>query len=74
MFINDAISDVIGDIPADVKHKKASEIYPTIFENGVFEKMVTCIEEERQIEYETNFEKCGKEFKDNPVYFKQRYK
>jgi hypothetical protein len=24
--------------------------------------------------YETNFEKCGKEFKDNPVYFKQRYK
>lgn len=23
--------------------------------------------------YETNFEKCGKEFKDNPVYFKQRY-
>ena len=59
LFINDAISDVIGDIPADVKHKKASEIYPTIFENGVFEKMVTCIEEERQIEYETNFEKDG---------------
>ena len=23
--------------------------------------------------YTTNFEKCGKEFKDNPVYFKQRY-
>ena len=23
--------------------------------------------------YTTNFEKCGKEFKDNPVYFKQLY-
>ena len=23
--------------------------------------------------YASNFEKCGKEFKDNPVYFKQRY-
>ena len=23
--------------------------------------------------YIENFEKCGKEFKDNPVYFKQRY-
>ncbi|MDN3667378.1 ATP-binding protein [Algibacter miyuki] len=59
LFINDSISDIIGDIPADVKHKKASEIYPNIFENGVFEKMVTCIEEERQIEYETQFDKNG---------------
>ena len=59
LFINDAISDVIGDIPADLKDKKASVIYPMIFENGVFEKMVTCIEEERQIEYETHFEKDG---------------
>lgn len=23
--------------------------------------------------YKANFEKCGKEFKDNPVFFKQRY-
>ena len=59
MFINDALSDVIGDIPAEVKHKKASEIYPAIFKNGVFEKMVICIEEERQIEYETQLENDG---------------
>lgn len=60
LFINDALSDVIGDIPADVKYKKASEIYPNIFENGVFEKMVTCIEEERKIQYETSYEQNGK--------------
>jgi PAS domain S-box-containing protein len=60
LFINDALSDVIGDIPVDVKHKKASEINPIIFENGVFEKMVTCIEEERKIEYETHYLQNGK--------------
>ena len=60
LFINDAITEINGHVPADVKDKKASEIYPEIFKDGVFEKMVTCIVEERQIEYETYYEQNGK--------------
>lgn len=60
LFTNDTITDTTGDILAEIKHKKASELYPAFFENGVFEKMVTCIEESRQIEYETQYQKNGK--------------
>ena len=60
LFTNDTITDTTGDILAEIKHKKASELYPAFFENGVFEKMVTCIEDSRQIEYETQYQKNGK--------------
>ncbi|MGR7813763.1 ATP-binding protein [Lacinutrix undariae] len=60
LFTNDTITDATGDILAEIKHKKASELYPAFFQNGVFEKMVTCIEESRQIEYETQYHKNGK--------------
>ncbi|KPM32117.1 Multi-sensor signal transduction histidine kinase [Croceitalea dokdonensis DOKDO 023] len=59
LFINDAINEITGDIPAEVKHKKVSEIYPTIFKSGVFEKLVTCIEEDREMNYETKYEQEG---------------
>ncbi|QLG44975.1 ATP-binding protein [Costertonia aggregata] len=59
LFMNDAINEVTGDIPETIKHKKASEIFPTIFTSGVFEKLVACIEENRQMEYETSYEKDG---------------
>lgn len=60
LFINDAINDITGDIPAEVKHKKVSEVYPTIFKDGIFQNLVTCVEEERHMEYETHYEQGGK--------------
>jgi len=60
LFINDAINEVTGDMPAEVKQKKVSETYPTIFKNGVFEKLVSCVKEGRQMDYETEYEQDGK--------------
>lgn len=59
LFVNDAINNVTGDIPVEIKHKKASEIFPTIFKNKVFENLVTCIEKGEQVDYETHYEKDG---------------
>lgn len=60
LFINDSQNESIkNNIPSELKYKRASEIYPDIFKNGVFEKMVSCIEEEQQVEYETHIEKNG---------------
>ena len=62
LFINDALNEGIkNNIPSELKYKRATEIYPNIFKNGVFEKMVSCIEESRQIEYETKINRNGKE-------------
>lgn len=60
LFINDAINELTGDIPAEIKNKKATEVYPGIFENGVFEHMVNCIENEKQVHYEVEHQIDGK--------------
>lgn len=59
LFMNDAINEVTGDIPETIKNKRASEIFPTMFTSDVFKKLATCIEEEKQVEYETSYEKDG---------------
>lgn len=60
LFMNDAINDITGDIPEEIKNKRASEIFPTIFTSGVFEKLTTCIEEDKQLSYETSYERDGR--------------
>jgi len=57
LFINDAINPVTGDTPNEIKNQKASKIFPAIFNSGVFEKLVICIEEEKQMVYETSYVK-----------------
>jgi len=59
LFMNDAINAITGNIPEEIKNKKASVIFPTIFTSGVFENLVTCIEEDQKVTYETSFEKEG---------------
>ncbi|MFS4446534.1 ATP-binding protein [Maribacter sp. 2307UL18-2] len=54
-FINEQISAVTGDIPAEVKHKKASEVYPSIFKTGVFEHLVAAVESGKPVEYEVPY-------------------
>lgn len=60
LFINDAINEITGEIPQEIKNKKVSELYPTIFENDVFNNLVRCVKEERQVVYETNYNQDGK--------------
>ena len=55
-FINDKIQPIIGNIPAEIVSKKASEIFPLIFTNGVFEKLVEAIESTKPVEYETYYD------------------
>jgi PAS domain S-box-containing protein len=59
LFMNDAINMVTGNLPEEIKNKKASVIFPTIFTSGVFENLVTCIEEDKKETYETSYEKEG---------------
>jgi signal transduction histidine kinase len=55
-FVNGRINDFLGIHPNQIKFKKVSEVFPTIFETGVFEKLVDAIENNRSITYETTFE------------------
>jgi signal transduction histidine kinase len=56
-FVNGRINDFLGIHPEQIKFKNVSEVFPTIFETGVFEKLVDAIENNRSIVYETSFEK-----------------
>ncbi len=56
-FVNSKIHDFMGIDPDIVKMKKVSEVFPTIFKNGVYEKLKYAIETNTAIDYETSFEK-----------------
>ncbi len=60
LFINERIGDVIKKTPKDMVGKRVSEATPTIFDTGVFEKMVACYTEDKKMEYETSYIKNGK--------------
>ncbi|MCX7550081.1 PAS domain-containing protein [Xanthomarina sp. F2636L] len=60
LFVNDRINPVTGDIPEDLKNKKVSQVFPDIFENGVFEHLVNAVELKKSEEYEVPLEKNGK--------------
>lgn len=59
LFMNDAINDITGDLPEEIRNRKASDIFPTIFTTGVFEKLTTCINEDREMSYETSYDRDG---------------
>ena len=54
-FLNEQISAVTGDIPSEVKNKKVSEVYPSIFESGVFDNLVKAIEDDTAVDYEVPY-------------------
>ena len=55
-FINDKAQPIIGTLPAEIANKKASEIFPVIFTNGVFKKLVDVVENKKPVEYETHYD------------------
>ncbi|ALJ03693.1 histidine kinase [Pseudalgibacter alginicilyticus] len=59
LFVNDKISPVTGDIPDDIKNKKLSEVFPNTFNSGVFEHLVSAVENDKAEEYEVPFTKNG---------------
>lgn len=59
-YINSKIEDITGDTPKTIIGTKASETFPTIFQTGVFEKMVNCLETGETLQYETKYETEGK--------------
>ncbi len=61
-YINERIFDITGNRPEDIVGKKVSEINPSVFESGVFEKMLTCYVENTPVEYETCQKINGKLF------------
>jgi len=61
LFANDKINPITGDIPNEIKNQKASKIFPVIFNNGVFEHMVSAIENKTAVNYETTYYENGYE-------------
>ncbi|SFN73974.1 PAS domain S-box-containing protein [Bizionia echini] len=57
VFVNDRISPVTGDIPEEIKNKNVSVVFPEVFKTGVFEHLVTTIENNNTIEYTVPYEK-----------------
>ncbi|MCX7547225.1 ATP-binding protein [Xanthomarina sp. F1114] len=52
LFVNNRINPLTGDVPEDLKNKKVSQVYPHIFESGVFEYLVNAIENNESETYE----------------------
>ncbi|OBQ55895.1 PAS domain-containing protein [Tamlana sp. s12] len=55
LFVNERINPVTGDLPEDVKNKKVSEVYPAIFEMGVFTHLKEAIETNKPMFYEVPY-------------------
>lgn len=56
LFVNERINPVTGDLPQDIKNKMVSEVYPDIFESGVFEHLVEAVETNKPVLYEVPYE------------------
>lgn len=54
LFVNERINPLTGDVPEDLKNKKVSQVYPHIFETGVFEHLVNAIENNASETYEVS--------------------
>ena len=57
VFVNDSINPVTGDIPDEIKNKRVSEIFPSIFNSGVFQHLVKAVETNTPQHYETTYNK-----------------
>lgn len=62
LFTNEAINVILGDIPNELKNQKLSQTYPDVFKMGTFDKLVTCVEEDRLINYEVPHYQDGQTF------------
>lgn len=55
VYTNDEVKSVIGYSAEEIMGKKISEVYPVLFENGVYDIFVECIGTGKKIEYEKRF-------------------
>ncbi|WP_149303489.1 ATP-binding protein [Pareuzebyella sediminis] len=59
LFVNERLNNITGHLTAEILNKKASEVFPNIFESGVFEHLVESIETDNPINYETSYTNKG---------------
>lgn len=60
LFVNDKISALTNRIPEDIKGKKMLEVFPESFRTEVFNHLVTAIENDKSVTYETPYQEQGK--------------
>ncbi|MEO8934080.1 MAG: ATP-binding protein [Xanthomarina sp.] len=56
LFVNDRINPLTADVPEELKNKKVSQVYPHIFESGVFEHLVHAVENGQAESFEMSHE------------------
>lgn len=59
VYCNDRITGVTGMEPSDVIGKLLSELYPATFENGYFEMIKDCVENQEVIQFENHYNLFG---------------
>jgi PAS domain S-box-containing protein len=62
LFTNEKISSITRDTAEEIKNKKVSDIYPSLFKSNVFEYLVHAIENDKPIEYEVPFNIGGRKY------------
>lgn len=60
VFSNSKIKEINGMSPQDINGRLLSEIYPATFENGFFEMIKECIENNKVVNFETQYDVQGK--------------
>jgi len=60
LFVNEKINPLTGDVPEELINKKVSQIYPHIFQSGIFEHLVNAVENNKPETYEVSHQINGK--------------
>ncbi len=58
-YTNDQVAKYTDDAPGNLVGHKISEVYPILFQNGVFEILVDCIENNRTVKFDKSYEYNG---------------
>ncbi|NLP58658.1 ATP-binding protein [Lutibacter sp. B1] len=58
-FTNEQIKNIYGDTAKNIVGKPISKIYPVLFENGVFDLLVECVDKNIPQHYERDFNFIG---------------
>lgn len=61
LYVNASIKAITGKTPQELLGKTLSSAFPSTFKSGIFEKMVSCLESGKTIDYESNYNANGKE-------------
>ncbi len=58
-YSNDPITRATGELPEDIIGKRISQLYPFLFENGFFEMLKDCTENDKVLQIEREYDLLG---------------